>query len=156
MKTQLLFLTFGIASFGLACSSAKITIKESEGKVKKSGFAVRAEWVQPKKKKFDVNLILANETDDKSFVIPLEEIQCGRGTTDGELKHTFFNVGTKNFRLHAHQKKSFKLVCDLGEETAGEFRIKIPHVYDFKGDVKDHSRVALSNIEWKHTDQAQN
>lgn len=146
-------LALGMGLLGVGCASGRIDIKDGEGKVTQAGFSLSADWVKAKDKKFDVNVIMANETNDKSIMIPLDELQCGRGTVDGNLKHTFFNTGTRYFRLQARQKKSFRMVCDLGEEATGEFRIKIPNGYDFsKRDVKDKSQILFSNLEWKYSD----
>lgn len=156
MNTKILLLGLCMAFVSVSCSSKRIKIKEEERSVTKNGFTLSADWINPKKGKFDVNFTIANDTKDKSFMIPLEEIQCGRGSANGELKHTFFNTGTRNFRIHAQQKKTFRLVCELAPDDAeatGDFRIKIPRVYDFsKGDVQDKSHVILTNVEWKHSD----
>jgi len=131
-----------------ACSGSRIKMDAGENVVKAKTIEVSANWIKDKGKKFDVDLNIKNNTDH-GIIIMLAEISCAKGKLSGGLKHTFFNTGEKTIDFTAHERKTFRLVCNLGSETEGNYKITIGEVYNNKsGDGKSKDKVIEKNIVW--------
>jgi hypothetical protein len=115
MKKNLLTLAL-ISAFTVGCAS-KNRVSVGGTPVKAGNIMeARVNWLKDKKDKFDFNLSLQN-TSDKGVIIYLNDISCMKGTSTGEVKHTFFNTGERTIDFRPGQMKEFKLVCILGHEV---------------------------------------
>ena len=149
MKNKVL-VTFVTLLFTTSSFAGRVQLGVNDNKVTvKDVLSVWSEWIKDKGKKFDINIHLQNESD-QGIIIQLSEIRCHRGGAQGELKHTFFNTGEKVMDFKPHEQKSFNLVCKIGQETKGEYKLTVGTVYaNPSGDGKTLGKPIAKNIEWK-------
>jgi hypothetical protein len=138
-----------LAAFSFAACSKKVEIKPEQSKVETHGLGLQVNWLKDKGSKFDLELAVSNNTG-KDIVINLGDISCFRGTSQGMLKHTFFNTGERVMDFRSGQMKIFRLVCTMGGKPEGDFRILINNVYEnSNGDGSSTGKVLLKKVEWK-------
>jgi len=148
-RRNLGFLALALVVFLTGCASRR-ELSPSTNKVSKDNLiSVWAEWVKDKGKKYDIRLMVSNDSPNP-FIILLSEMQCWRGNMRGEMKHTFFNTGERTIDFKAGEMKSFNMVCRLGGEAVGDIRVVIGRVLENPGgDGKTLGKVLTSNVEWK-------
>lgn len=133
-----------------ACGSAQIhpeTATVTPNKV----IDMKANWVKDKSKKWDIELAMTNKSE-KDIIIMLSDLQCSRGNTNGMLHHTFFNTGERTIDFHKSQTKIFRLVCDTGTPTEGDFKIVINRIYDNpSADGTTKGKVVGDRITWSYS-----
>ena len=127
----------------------------SENNIKKDGVLLaHVAWIKDKGQKFDFNLHIHNENEDKGMIIFLSDLRCKRGTVTGVVKHTFFNTGEKTIDFKPNERKDFNLVCRTEGTEKGDFQLKIAKVYDNPSlDGKTVGKVIAENLEWKQSDR---
>ena len=131
-----------------SCGGKKVAFDEAQ-KVKKEGVAVWTNWLKDKGKKFDLQFNIQNE-GKKDIIILLSDMSCFHGSVAGTLKHTFFNTGERTIDIHPGQLKSFNLVCNMGGESQGDYKILISRVYENpNGDGKTRGKAIVNDLEWK-------
>jgi hypothetical protein len=148
MKNHLLILS--LLAFSPTLFAGRTDIAESDNKVTKPGvISLYAHWVKDKGKKYDIGYNMKNE-HDKGIIVLLSEVHCYRGSSQGQLKHTFFNTGERTINFGAGELKSFNLVCQLGAENKGEYKITVGNVYEnASGDGKTMGKVLAKDVVWK-------
>lgn len=148
IQTLVLSALFTVVVFINACGGKSVVVGD-ESKVTKGPISVWATWVKDKGKKFDLQLNVSNE-GKHDVIIMLGDMSCYRGSTQGMLKHTFFNTGERVIDIHAGQIKSFNMVCDYRQKSDGAFKILISKVYDNPGnDGTTRGKAIVSDLEWK-------
>ncbi len=113
-------------------------------------------WIKDKGKKYDLNLTVHAESGDKGMIIFLGDLGCQRGEAVGKLKHTFFNTGERTIDFRPNQTKDFNLVCTIGSETRGDFKITIAKIYDNPSlDGKTIGKVIAKDLSWSQSDRSE-
>jgi hypothetical protein len=133
------------------CSRKKIKV-DATNVAKKNDFVMWADWVKDKGTRYDVSFNFRND-GERHAIFYLDELECYRGTTAGELKHTFFNTGHRTFKAHPHHPDHSNMVCKVS--GTGAFRIVLSHVYDNpNGDGITRGDVLAENLEWVQADDS--
>lgn len=148
MKQVLITLFTSLAV--ISCASKSVDTSAATATQSKV-LTIRAAEVKDKGKKYDViGLSLTNETE-KNIIVLLNDLICYRGNVQGTVKHTFFNTGERTIDMGARQKKSFNIVCKLGEKVkAGDYRIVVARVYDNpSNDRRTTGKEIAKDVEWK-------
>jgi hypothetical protein len=130
------------------CSSKKVFSNANASVTENRLLQVRADWLKDKGTKFDIEISVHNisETD---VIFLLNEMSCAKGDNSGQLKHTFFNTGERTIDLRRGQVKRFKMVCDIGVKTPGDYTIGIGRVFDNPtGDGATKGNVLTEKIAW--------
>jgi hypothetical protein len=142
--------------FSVAFSACGHRIENlAQTQVSKEGLvAVSANWLKDKGSKYDFQLAVMNNSG-KPIIVYLWDIACFRGTVQGEVKHTFFNTGERTIDFKIGEKKAFNMVCRLGGETKGDFRVLIKKIYENPAqDGKTVGQLLGSDVEWKLAETA--
>jgi hypothetical protein len=144
------FLALGLS----ACGGGKAAIAPEQSAMKKEGvISMNVEWVKDKRTKYDIRLILHNESSGP-IIVKLGDMQCYRGERQGILHHTFFNTGERTIDFRVGQSKVFQMVCDLGTKAEGDYRIIFGRVFDNPAnDGATIGKVISESIEWKASDK---
>lgn len=133
-----------------ACGGKRVALTEGNTAKADGVMTMTVAWVKDKGKKFDIRISLKNEKENEGVIVMLNDVTCFKGNLRGETKHTFFNTGERTMDFRPGELKSFNLVCRLGSETTGPFKINIVRVYENPNlDGKTTGKVIASNIEWK-------
>lgn len=137
----------------MACGGKKMLVSENNTAKAAGVLGLSVAWVKPKGNKFDIHFSIKDESESKSLIVYLHDINCYRGATMGEMKHKFFGAGEKVIDLKIGQTKKFTLGCNHGTDATGPVRIVIAKVYDNPThDGKVPGKVIATNIEWKGMD----
>lgn len=151
MKTTLLSTALILAVASTACSHKKVINSEETKMTKNDLVVIDADWVKDKGKRYDVQLKVKNVSDN-DIIILLNDMQCFKGTSQGVLKHTFFNTGERTIDFRKGQLKSMRMVCTIGEKTDGDDRIVVGRIFDNpNADGATRGKVLGQNIEWKYS-----
>jgi hypothetical protein len=140
---------FPIVVAGLAgCASS--AIKDGNYTMTKNDLVqIQVDWIKDKGTKFDVEMKVT-DISKHDIIFLLREMSCFKGETRGVLEHTFFNTGERTIDFHSGQLKQFRMVCDIGTKSEGEFRFVIGKIYDNPGgNGETKGDVLAENIEWK-------
>src|SRR5262249_52059607 len=113
-----------------ACGSGPIHPDVSTAASKDGVAKVWVAWVKDKGKKFDMNLNLTNLSDKKHMIIFLSDISCGRGGTNGVVRHTLFNSGERTINFAPGQSKAFNTVCVLPAKASGDYVVTVGKIFD--------------------------
>ena len=150
MKSILALLTFTAA---LAFADNKYTPGSDNRIFKKDVVSMQVPWIKDKGNKYDIHVLVHNESPDKGIIIFLGDMGCQRGEVSGILKHTFFNTGEKTIDFRPGQTKDFTLVCKA-EAKNGDFKLKISKVYSNPSmDGKTVGKVLAENLNWAQSDR---
>ncbi|MCP5470444.1 MAG: hypothetical protein H7A36_08085 [Chlamydiales bacterium] len=138
-----------ITLLAVACSTRKKYETTAQAPVKdKSGMALQVNWVKDKKVKYDVEVVMTNESE-KARIVMLPDIHCFKGDTRGILKHTFFNTGERTIDFQPGENKSFKMVCNHSAPVEGAFRLLVTEIYDNpEMDGATKGKIVGKNLEW--------
>lgn len=154
MKLEILAFALAMGAAVPALASEKFVPGPENKMNAKDVLTVTVPWIKDKGSKFDVNIVMQNDSADKSIVVFLSDMNCGRGAQLGQLKHTFFNTGERTIDFHPKQTKSFNLVCNYGEKTKGDFKLSIAKVYDNpSNDGKTVGKVLAKDLNWTQSDR---
>ncbi len=135
--------------FIAACGHKKVALDQASSNVSNEIVSMTVLWLKDKGKKFDVELQVQNKSKD-DVIIKLGDMNCGKGTAGGQLKHTFFNTGERIIDFSPQQTKRFLLVCDIGQAVPGDFQISINRVFDNpEGDGSTRGKQVAGKLQWK-------
>lgn len=105
-------------------------------------------WLKDKGKKYDIEMNIRN-VSSSDIVFFLKDMSCEKGGVAGRLKHTFFNTGERSIDFRKGQLKRFKMVCDIGAEERGSYKIMISQVFENpNGDGRTQGKVLATNVSW--------
>ncbi|MGE4132787.1 MAG: hypothetical protein AB7F86_14175 [Bdellovibrionales bacterium] len=114
--------------------------------------SVWANWVKDKGKKYDLQLAIANDANEP-IIVMLGEMACYRGGQRGTLRHTFFNTGERTIDFRPKELKTFNMVCQIGTDAEGDFKIEIGNIYENPtGDGKTTGKTMAQGISWTAPD----
>jgi len=138
-----------VALLTVACTTKQKFETASQAPVKdKSGMALQVNWLKDKTVKYDVEVVMTNESE-KARIVMLSDIHCFKGDTRGILKHTFFNTGERTIDFQPGENKSFKLVCNHHTPADGAFRLLVTKIYDNpEMDGASKGEIVSKNLEW--------
>jgi hypothetical protein len=152
MKNFLYILLWVVTSvFSVPCLAGKVEISPADNKVTIPGVVtLYGEWIKEKGKKYDLSFAIQSEAP-KNIIIQLSDMHCSHGDMQGELEHTFFNVGEKVINFKPHELKKFTFVCKIGSKVeTGEYKIVVDTVYEnASGDGKTLGKGLAKEVEWK-------
>ncbi len=132
----------------MACGGKKIVMTDNNTAKASGVMSLTVGWVKDKGKKFDINFTMRNESESKSLIVYLHDLNCYRGTAMGEMRHKDQVV---DFRVG--QSKTFTLVCRQTGDAKGAMRLNIAKVYDNpSNDGRVPGKVIATNIDWKSVD----
>lgn len=132
-----------------ACGHGKIALDSTNSNVANEVVSLTVLWLKDKGKKFDVELQIQNKSNE-DIIIKLADMNCGKGTAGGQLKHTFFNTGERTIDFTGHQMKRFRLVCDIGQKVPGDFQISINRIFaNPEGDGATKGKQIAEKLQWK-------
>lgn len=152
MKHLIVFLAVGFCVPALA--TEKYTPGPDNKAVVKGVATLSVAWIKDKGKKFDVHVNIHNDNQDKGMIIFLSDMTCQRGNMGGTLKHTFFNTGERTINFHPNETKEFNLVCNIGDESKGDFKILVSKIYENPSmDGRTVGKVIGKDIVWKQDDR---
>ncbi len=110
--------------------------------------------IKEKKGKWDLDVQIKNENDEKGIIIFLSDLICKRGTVTGSLKHTFFNTGERTMDFRPGQMKDFHLVCKTEGHPVGPYQLTIAKVYSNPSlDGKTVGKIIARDLKWKYSDK---
>jgi hypothetical protein len=146
MKTALIGVVISLLFVG--CASKKVFSGDNASVTENSLLDIQADWLKDKGSKFDIELTIHNKSEN-DVIFLLKEMSCSRGPLVGQLKHTFFNTGERTIDLRKGQLKRFRMVCDLGSKSKGDYVIQIGQVFDNpEGDGSTKGKVLAEKIAW--------
>jgi hypothetical protein len=149
MKKLALILSLFAAIAVMGCGAKRVKIEEKQV-TKNDIVAFNVSALKDKGKSYDILMSIQNVSPDKDIIIMLNDMQCFKGASQGELKHTFYNTGERTIDFRKGQLKNFKMVCKLGSKTKGDYRILVTRIFDNPGaDGETKGKVLGSNIEVK-------
>lgn len=151
LKSVVLPVAMILALVVSACGHKKIVVNAEDTKMTKNDLvSIDAEWVKEKGSHYDVQLKVKNVSEN-DIIILLNDMQCYKGTSQGVLKHTFFNTGERTIDFRKGQLKALRMVCTIGGKTTGDDRVVISRIFDNPGaDGATRGKVLGENIEWKY------
>jgi hypothetical protein len=133
-------------SLVMSCSHKTVAITPQATAAQTDTFALQFNWIKDKGKKYDMQLTVKNGLS-KNVLFYLTDLNCFRGSVQGTLKHTFFNTGHRTFKYHPGGTEKFNMVCNLGQESTGAYKITIGHLYENpNGDGKTQGNQIAENI----------
>lgn len=134
----------------LACGGPRIHIDSDQAAVKNDSIKVSANWIKDKGSKYDVELAVRN-VSERPIIIFLADMKCARGKAEGTLKHSFFNTGERTIDFKGGEAKTFRMVCQIGHESDGAYRVTVAKVYDNpSGDGVRTDKVVAKELVWSH------
>ncbi len=147
---QILWTSLILGFLSVGCAHKKIATDQV---AKKDGVVtIWADWVKPKTKKFDLHFHIKNESD-KTIIVMLRDMGCMRGEKVGQVKYTFFNTGEKTIDIGPGMDKHANMVCVLGMEAKGDFKVTLARVYENpSNDGKTPGEVMAKDIKWVQPD----
>jgi hypothetical protein len=151
MKKLIILSLFAVTAL-MGCGAKRIKIEEKQV-TKNDIVSFNVSALKDKGKSFDIVMGVTNiSTNDIIFM--LNDMQCYKGTTQGVLKHTFYNTGERVIDFRKGQLKNFKMVCKLADKTKGDYRIVVTRIFDNPGaDGETKGKVLAENIEVKLTSE---
>ena len=144
-----------IFTFVFHASAAEKFNPDPANKMEAKGIvSVTVPWIKDKGKKYDINLIVHDDSDEKGIIFFLSDMGCKRGASAGSLKHTFFNTGERTIDFKPGQTKTFNMVCDTQSKATGPFTLTIAKVYDNPSlDGKTVGKVIAKGLSWTQDDR---
>lgn len=133
-----------------AFAADRLMIDPSNKIVDKGVVTVAIPWLKDKGDKYDINLSIHNENDEKGMIIFLSDLGCKRGGVAGQLKHTFFNTGERTIDFRPGQTKEMTLVCKTEGSKSGAFELTVAKVYANPTlDGKTVGKILARNLNWQ-------
>ncbi len=130
MKNVLVLVAFSVL-LG-ACGAAKYKTDGQHKVTVKNKFSIWSLWVKDKKKKYDLELVLHNESS-KSQIVKLGDVWCYRGKTKGRIGYSSFGIGERTIDFVPGQQKNLKVSCKTGE-AGGDFKVVIKRLFSNPSD----------------------
>lgn len=123
-----------LAATIIACSHKKIAVDDSAQASKKGVLAISAAWIKEKPKKFDIQVMLTNQSG-KPEIVWLKDIQCSRNGVKGDVTMVDARHGDFPIALKPSAVKTIVFTCDYNAEVkTGAFKFNITRVYDNPSD----------------------
>jgi hypothetical protein len=112
-------------------------------------FVVDVLWIKEKGKKYDFRIKLANNSGT-GLIVMLNDLNCFKGETMGEISHAFFGAGERTIDLKAREVKEFNAICKLREKEKGSYKLIVRRVFENPSeDGKTKGKVLLKDIIWQ-------
>lgn len=150
-----MFFSLLAASLALPVFASETFVPGPDNKmVAKDILTVSIPWIKDKGGKYDLNMTMSDDNNDKGIIVFLSDINCQRGQMTGSLKYTFFNTGERTIDFRPKQSKNFNMVCNVPKKTKGEFKLTISKVYDNPSlDGKTVGKVIAKDLVWTQNDR---
>jgi len=136
-----------LAATVIACSHKKIAVDESAQTAKKGVLSSSASWIKEKPKKFDIQVMLTNQSN-KAEIVWLKDIHCSRNGLKGDVTMVDARHGDFPISLKPNVPKTLIFTCDYNREVkAGDFKFNITRVYDNpSGDGRTNGQVIAKDL----------
>lgn len=121
---------FGSLLAVTGCAARKTFQNKSITVAQTEAATLRVNWVKDKGRKYDIELVLANQLAAPIVIRP-GDIRCSRGSADGELKYASVEGAIV---LGPEETRMFHMVCRTGPRASGPYQIEIARLFS-KGKV---------------------
>ncbi len=146
-----LLTALALATSTQACAGGKVALSPDRVEASEPGLhTLTALKLVVKKKEFELEFLLENETDQPQ-ILRLSEMACFIGEARGRVQHARFGIGERTIDFAPKQVKNFHLLCLFEEKVSGDVALTTGQIYSNpSADGKTRGEPVSTGFEWRH------